>query len=152
MANQASLFEQAQSPGLRLEEAEPMNSEEKLKWEKELLGVYVSGHPLEKYKEKMRKAKWNISSIKKLRKNTPVILISMVDQIRKILTKKGDPMVFLKLTDFTGNIESVVFPRVLENCGHFLQEDKCVIIRGKINIRNNEPSIVCEDIKELTHD
>lgn len=151
--NQSSLFSLAKEeiimPGLKMEEAEPLNFEEKLKLEKELLGLYISGHPLDKYKEKMQKAKLNIMAIKKFRNQTPVIFLAMVEHVRKIFTKKGDQMMFIKLIDLSDNIEGVVFPRTMERHGHLLEEDKCVIIRGKTSDRNNELSIICEEFREI---
>ena len=96
------------------------------------------------------KAGLNINAIKKFRNRTPVIFMGMIEQIRKILTKRGEPMIFLKLLDLTDNIEAVVFPGTLNEYGHLLEEDKCVIIRGKVSTRNNEPSIICEEFKKIT--
>lgn len=153
VTNQSSLFSLAKEkitlPGIKMEEAEPMNMEEKLKLEKELLGLYISGHPIDKHREKMKKAKLNIPAIKKFRNQTPVIFIAMIEQVKKIFTKKGDQMMFIRLVDLSDSIEGVVFPRAMESHGHLLEEDKCVIIRGRVSDRNNEPSIICEEFKEV---
>ncbi|MFC1625311.1 DNA polymerase III subunit alpha [Patescibacteria group bacterium] len=153
IANQSSLFSMANTEikltGLKMEKTEPMNPEEKLKWEKELLGLYISGHPIDKYRDKMSKTRLNLRAIKKFRDQTPVIFIAMIEQIKKIITKKGDPMVFLKLLDLSDNIEGVVFPRTLNEYGQMLEEDKCAIIKGKISTRNNNVSIICEEIKQI---
>ncbi len=152
-ANQSSLFsmapEEIKLPGLKLEDAEPMNFEEKLRLEKELLGLYISGHPLDKYRKKMEKSKLNIPAVKRFTGQTPVVFVAMIEQVKKILTKKGEPMAFLKLLDLDDSIEAVVFPRTLQKHGDLLLEDKCVIIKGKTSDRNNEPSIICEDVREI---
>jgi len=152
-ANQSSLFslagEELKFASLKLEEAEPISFDEKLKLEKELLGLYISGHPLDKYREKMSKAKLNIPAIKRFGNQTPVIFVAMIEQVKKIFTKKGEPMAFLKLLDIDDEIEAVVFPQTLKDYGHLLLEDKCVIIKGKTSDRNNEPSIICDEIKEI---
>ncbi len=151
--NQSSLFSlmegNASLPRLKLEKAEAISLEEKLKWEKELLGLYISGHPMDKYRQKMEQSKLKIATIKKLGDQIKVTLPVMVEQIKKILTKKGDPMVFLKLRDLTDSIEAVVFPRTLLATGHLLAEDKCVIIKGRTSSRNGETSIICEEIKAM---
>ncbi len=151
--NQSSLFslmnDDTSLPRLKLEEAEAISLEEKLKWEKELLGLYISGHPMDKYRSQLEQNKLKISMVKKFRDQTPVAVTAMVEQIKKILTKKGDPMVFLKLRDLTDSIEAVVFPRTLMTSGHLLSEDKCVMIKGKISTRNEEASIICEEIKSV---
>ncbi|MBU1179271.1 DNA polymerase III subunit alpha [Patescibacteria group bacterium] len=151
-SNQDSLFsstKEIQLPGLRLEKTKTASFEEKLKWEKELLGLYISGHPIDKYRDKMSKVRLNIPAIKKFKNQTPVMFMAIISQIRKILTKKGEPMLFLKLMDLVDSIEAVVFPRTLNEFGHLLEEDKCVIIKGKVSARNNEPGLICEEIIEL---
>lgn len=151
--NQTSLFSMAEQeielPGLKMEEAEPMLLEEKLKFEKELLGLYISGHPLDKYREKMKNSKLNIFALRKFKNQTPVRFVAMIEHIREIFTKKGDKMMFVKLMDLDNTIEGVVFPRTLEKNRKLLEEDKCVIIEGKTSDRNNEQSIICEKMEEL---
>ncbi|MDP2945947.1 MAG: OB-fold nucleic acid binding domain-containing protein, partial [bacterium] len=151
--NQSSLFSlmvgNVSLPRLKLEKAEAISLEEKLKWEKELLGLCISGHPMDKYRQKMEQSRLKIATIKKLGDQIKVTLPVMVEQIKKILTKKGDPMVFLKLRDLTDSIEGVVFPRTLLTSGHLLIEDKCVMIKGRTSSRNGEMSIICEEIKAI---
>jgi len=152
-SNQPSLFGSAEkeiiTPGLKLEKTEPISFDEKLRWEKELLGLYISGHPLDKYKGPLSRVKLNLKAIKNFKNNTPVIFIAMIEQIRKVMTKKGDPMLFLKLLDPSDSIEAVVFPRTLNEYRDLLEEDKCIIINGKVSTRNNEPSVICEEIREV---
>ena len=151
--NQSSLFSAAenaiQTPGLRLKETEPLALEEKLKLEKELLGLYISGHPLDKYRSRLKNAKLNIKTIKTFIRQTPVIFAAMPEAIKKIMTKNGEPMAFIKFMDLTDSIESVVFPKTLNDYGHLLEENKCVIIRGRLSHRNDEPNIICEEIREI---
>ncbi|MCF7835820.1 MAG: DNA polymerase III subunit alpha [Candidatus Marinimicrobia bacterium] len=152
-SNQASLFDLSNSkiemPALKLEPAKPMKSDEKLKWEKELLGLYISGHPLDKYRAGLEKSKINIRAIKRFRNQTPVVFAGMIEQVKKINTKKGEPMAFLKLLDLSDNIEVVVFPGTLASFGSLLEADKCVIMKGKVSTRNEEPSIICDEIKPV---
>ena len=152
-SNQSSLFSLMDTvqiaPKLKLAETVPASIEEKLKWEKELLGLFISGHPLDKYREQFKKARLNIAMLKKMRNQTPVIIIAMVSEVKKIITKKGELMAFLKITDPADTIEAVVFPSLLHEYGHLLEADKCVIIKGKVSTRNNESSVVCEEIKEV---
>ena len=58
-------------------------------------------------------------------------------------------MAFIKFMDLTDSIESVVFPKTLNDYGHLLEENKCVIIRGRLSHRNDEPNIICEEIREI---
>ncbi len=153
-ANQDSLFTMTETeitaPGLRLEKAQPMTSKDKLKHEKELLGLYVSGHPMDEYRDKMARTKVNIKAIKKQKDQTTVMFLGMIESTKQILTKKGDKMMFTKFADLTDTIEGVVFPRTMAQYANLLEEDKCVIIKGKVSTRNNEPGIICEEIRPFT--
>ena len=151
--NQSSLFSLVQNksslPGLKLKETAPATFEEKLGWEKELLGLYVSGHPLAKFEEALKKYKQKISDIKKAKSGEPVMAAGMIEEIKKIITKKGEPMLFVKLADFTDSIEVVVFPRMLFAFGHLFQVGNCIVIKGKMSYRNNNPSIIADELKRL---
>ena len=153
-SNQTSLFGgmlgAATLPKFRLKEAEPASQTEKLSWEKELLGLYISGHPLEKYRDKLGNLKTKIGETKKLQNGLPVITAGIIEEAKKILTKNGQMMVFMKLSDFSDSIETVVFPRVYEEMGKAVREGACVAISGKMSFRNGTPSILVEKIKELT--
>jgi DNA polymerase-3 subunit alpha len=151
--NQVSLFslveDKSSLPGLKLKDAAPASSEEKLHWEKELLGLYISGHPLEKYEEVLKKYKVKISDIKKLEDGHSVVAAGMIEEIKKIITKRGEPMLFMKLVDFTDSIETVIFPRMLLAFGHLFQIGNCIIIKGKLSFRNSNPSIIVDELKRL---
>ncbi|MEK7091945.1 MAG: OB-fold nucleic acid binding domain-containing protein, partial [Patescibacteria group bacterium] len=121
----------------------------KLAWEKELLGLYLSGHPLEEFKDKFEKAEHNIRSIKTLTENSVVIVGAVVETVREIVTKKGDKMAFVKVADFNDQIETVFFSRTYNDNRELIQPDKCLAIKGKLSLRNGEPSIVVDSIKEL---
>ncbi|MFH0803775.1 MAG: DNA polymerase III subunit alpha [Candidatus Tagabacteria bacterium] len=151
--NQVSLFSMLENksslPGLKLKDTAPASSEEKLQWEKELLGLYISGHPLEKFEEALKKYKVKISDIKKLENGHSVVAAGMIEEIKKIITKKGEPMLFMKLADFTDSIETVIFPRMLLSFSHLFQIGNCLIIKGKLSFRNSNPSIIVDELKRL---
>ena len=107
-----------------------------LAWERELLGLYVSGHPLDNHKDKLGKIGTTVESIKKLKDGSPAIVGGIVEDIRPILTKKGDKMAFVKLTDMTGTIELVLFPEAFFAHKEFFESpDKCIKVQGKISER-----------------
>ena len=151
--SQNSLFalmkDQTSVPNLKLKNTEPAAQEEKLLWEKELLGLYISGHPLNKFKDKMEKIKTKISEAKKLPNGFPVVAAGMIEEVKKVMTKKNEQMLFVKLADFTDGIEIVVFPRILESYGNIIREGNCVGIKGKISLRNGDTSIIADQIKEM---
>ncbi len=151
--NQVSLFSLIENktnlPGLKLKESPAATPEEKLRWEKELLGLYVSGHPLEKFKEAFNNHKTPISEIKKMENGATAVAAGMVEEIKKIITKKGEPMIFVKLADFTDSLEVVIFPRMLLAFSHLFQIGNCIIIKGKISSRNGTPGLIADEIKRL---
>lgn len=152
--DQHSLFglitDKASLPTLKLTSIDPATQDEKLKWEKELLGLFISGHPLEKFEKQMSTSAKSIKSIKEKGAGKQVKIYCMLSQVKRILTKKGEAMVFLTLQDRTDEIEGVAFPRTLAEYGNLLQLENYVIIDGTVNERNGIPSIICNKIEQLT--
>lgn len=154
MSGQESLFgmmsDQSSVPALRLKPAEKAPQSTCLVWERELLGLYVSGHPLDDHREKLEKIGSTIEGIKKLSDGAIAIAGGIVEDIRPILTKKGDKMAFVKLTDATGTIELVLFPEAFFAHKEFFEfPDKCIKVKGKISERNGEKTMIVERVKEL---
>jgi len=152
--NQISLFglmeDKSSIPGLKLAPAPEATMDAKLSWEKELLGLYISGHPLDKFREKLEKRDGNIAKIKESAlENSTVVIGGIIEEAKPIMTKKGDKMMFLKLTDLSGSIEGVVFPRTYEELKDLLVLEACVAIKGKFSKRNDTQSIVVEKVKKL---
>ncbi len=152
-ADQTSLFglidNKASLPALKLMPTTPATQDEKLAWEKELLGLYVSGHPLEKFKEQIGKSP-PIKTLKERAMGKTVRIYCILTEVKRILTKQGEPMVFLKLRDASDEIEGVMFPRDLKMYGHMLEPNKYFIVIGRLNERNGVPSIICNKIEPLT--
>lgn len=150
---QDSLFslmtDNATIPDLKLKEVRPTSQQEKLLWEKELLGLYLSGHPLDKFKDKMEKIKTKIHDAKNLANGLPVVTAGMIEEARRVMTKRNEAMLFIKLSDYTDSIEMVAFPRTLNQYGDIIREGACIAVKGKISLRNNEPSIIVDEIKEM---
>ena len=143
MANQESI------PRFRLKESKAASQEEKLAWEKELLGLYISGHPLEKHKAELDKLGVTIGKIKRFEEGITTIVGGILQEVRAITTAKGERMAFIKIADFNDSIETVVFPRVFTQYVALLEPDKRLIMKGRISHRNGEPSVIVEKIKEL---
>ncbi len=134
---------------LQLAPAEPVSVEQKLLWERELLGVYVSGHPLDQFEAELGK-RGDISLIKQDGRNgIPVVTAGMVESVRELLTKKGDRMAFVKLASKKDDIEMVTFPETFQATRELLVPGTCVAVKGKLNIRNEEPSILVDKMKAL---
>ncbi|MDO8492867.1 MAG: DNA polymerase III subunit alpha [bacterium] len=150
-SDQTSLFGALpqQGDGLVLKEAPPMEQDEKLKWEKELLGLYISGHPLDKYKKKLEGRTMTIEIIKNMQEGMLAVVSGLLEEVKPMLTKAGDQMLFLRMADFTGSIEVVVFPRTYTEAKDLLIKDNCIAIKGKISHRNGGVSLIAEAVKAL---
>lgn len=148
-SNQASLFESIPqaTPPLELENAEKTTKTERLQWEKELLGFYMSGHPLSEYKDTF-KGNQTIDGAKAIA-NISVKIGALVSSTKKIVTKTGEPMLFFTAEDLTGNIEVVVFPRVFAQHQALLTDGKILQIQGTVDKKNGEPKLLCENIIEV---
>jgi DNA polymerase-3 subunit alpha len=137
-------------PHFNLEDATEATADEKLTWERELLGLYISGHPLDKHKDRLMHAQTSVKHIRdELEAGMSAVVYGLVEEVKMINTKKGERMAFIKITDFTGSMEIVVFPKVLKEYQELIQIDKCVGIKGKISHRNDSVSILADKIKEL---
>ncbi len=149
-ANQDSLFGgMGAVASLSLATATPASTAEKLQWEKDLLGVFVSGHPLREYAAELA-ARPTIKAIKAdTRNGIPVVTAGMVETVRELLTKKGDRMAFVQLANETDAIEMVAFPEVYRTHKEILVPGSCIAVKGKLTIRNDEPSIALERVKPL---
>jgi len=150
-ANQNSLFaDLGETPNFHLVPGDPLPLREKLAWEKELLGVYVSGHPLDVYREKIQEK--GVTIFKILEQGIDkkdIVLACHIDDVRMIITKKNQQMAFVKVSDHTGVMETVIFPDLYKESRAFLTGDNLVVVRGKISIRNGEKSIIVDKLKEL---
>lgn len=123
---------------------------EKLEWERELLGIYVSGHPLDAHEATTAKASVDIAKIKENpRPGLSVILPLLVSEVRTILTKGGEKMAFVKFEDRSESIEGVMFPKLYKDHGTLLEPGKCVLVKATISNRNNELSLALDKIKRL---
>lgn len=134
---------------LSLALAETATKEQKLLWEKELLGVYVSGHPLDAFRAEIEKRP-KIGAIKRETRNgIPVVTAGMVEGVHEILTKKGDKMGFITIGDGLESIEIVAFPETYKTHHNLFVVGSCVAVQGKLSMRNEEPTVVIDRIKSL---
>ncbi|MEY2665823.1 MAG: hypothetical protein RLZZ480_928, partial [Candidatus Parcubacteria bacterium] len=136
---------------LKLFPAEEVSIGQRLLWEKELLGVYVSGHPLDALKAEVDKRP-RIAQVRAGYKGTTVVTTGLIESVRELLTKKGDKMAFIKLVDQTDAIELTAFPQTYAEQKDILQPGTCVAIKGKLDIRNDEPSILIDKAKRLSNE
>ena len=150
-APQESLFAAVlDAPTLTLPEAPAVSLTDKLDWEKELLGIYISGHPLDAHKELTAKSHVTIAKIKENpRNNQAIILPVLLSGVRTLLTKSGEKMAFIKCEDKTESIEAVIFPKIFKEHGAALTVGSCVLIKGTVSTRNGELSISVDNLKPM---
>jgi DNA polymerase-3 subunit alpha len=152
-SDQTSLFglmsDASSVPVLKLNDAPMADIKDKLTWEKELLGLYISGHPLEKYRDVIIKKDIDIKKALVKKDGDSVILGIIINEVRTIQTKNNETMAFVTISDFSGSADAVVFPRVYREFRELIAPDRCLAIKATINTRNGEKSFVIERAKGL---
>jgi DNA polymerase-3 subunit alpha len=154
------------STNVTLDDAPEISEKERLTWEKELLGLYISGHPLQKMKGFLDK---NATSIRKLSndllgirttdvygandrhvyRGESVTVIGIISEVKKIMTKKGDQMMFIKIEDLTDKMEIVIFPTMLAKNPDLFIENKIISVTGKADVRDDAAKIVANEVEEV---
>ncbi len=137
------------SAAYKLTPAKEATKPEKLMWEKELLGLFVTSHPLEEYREVMENKCLKITRIKENPAARMVKIGGMISTVKKIITKNGKPMLFVGLEDLTDKIEVVVFASALEKNPAIYVESKIVYVYGRIDNRDGETKIVADNAEEV---
>ena len=133
----------------KLMDSEKASQIEKLRWEKELLGIYVSGHPLDNFKKNFWQMALPINQITHKLVGKTVKVCGVISGIKKIITKTGKPMLFFNLEDKFSKIEVVNFPSVIERNPEAFQENKIVLVSGRIDNKDDTPKLICETIEEI---
>jgi DNA polymerase-3 subunit alpha len=143
-------FDTGFDTGYTLKPGEAVDPKQRLAWEKDLLGLYVSGHPLDDYRAKIEASGINIKKIKEeLGKGMPVTFACIVEEVKPIITKSNKRMAFVRVADFTGSLEGAIFPEPYKEFEETLQVDAVLAVKGKISERNDEKSILIESMKRL---
>ncbi len=124
---------------------------EMLKWERELLGIYVSDHPLKEYEDFLYTKTDPIVELTPDMDEEKVTVGGIVSEVREITTKKGQKMAFVKIADKAGEIELVVFPGTYEQTGHLWLQDVVVFIKGKLSATDKDGNRVT-DLKVIVSD
>ncbi len=124
--------------------------QEKLRREKELLGFYVSDHPLKAIRQSARVlAPINLSQLGEQKEESTICAVVMLNGVKKVMTKKGDPMAILQIEDLTAQSEAVVFPKIYERINSLLLVDSRLIIWGKIDRREDQTQLIVEDVEPV---
>lgn len=150
-SGQMGLFQKTESKKeeIKLEKTRPASKKEKLIWEKELLGLYVSAHPAEDFKNIFEKRAVPLTKISNAMVGKMIRVGGIISMIKKVITKNGSPMFFTKLEDGVGQVEVVVFPTVLMKKPNVFKEHNAVLILGRVDNKDGLPKIICEDAEEI---
>jgi DNA polymerase-3 subunit alpha len=132
-----------------LADAPPATQEQKLVWEKELLGLYISGHPLDKHAKFLEQSNTSISKLKELQPNMTSVVYGLIEDVRPIMTKKGDKMAFVHISDLSGTLEIVLFPKTFQEFRDVVAVGVCAGFKGKISSRNGEISLIADKVKTI---
>lgn len=129
------------------------NMREVLEWEKELLGLYFSSHPLDNLQEFFaQKNVVPIATIKDIKPGRLVVLGALITKVRRITTKKGEMMAFLAIEDKTGSTDAVVFPRVYEETKELFEANRPILIAARVSERDGSKSVFIEKAKQVDQD
>lgn len=135
---------------IRLTETSPATKHEKLMWEKELLGLYVSDHPASDYREYLEQVAVPIHEVEKRPEGASTQVGGVISALRKAYTKDQKTMYFATIEDTTGRIEAVVFPRIAEQTESLWVAENLVVVGGKISLRDGSPKIMVERAERLS--
>lgn len=138
------------------ESASPFTLKDELQWERELLGLYLSQHPLESYKTILEETTIPLNSLKPEHDGKTVTIGGSIADSREITTKNGQKMAFVQLTDGLNEIEIIVFPRVFQQTLGTWAKDHIVLVNGKVSAKDrdgnisNEVKIMADEAREIT--
>lgn len=137
-------------PKLTLDEVAPAKKRTRLDWEKELLGLYVSDHPVKEYANYLQYYALGIHELTSEHVDFEVTIGGIVTEMRKIITKKGDPMAFVNVEDLKSKVEILVFPKVFEKKPDMWEEGKIVLIDGVVNDKDGSLKVLVESADIIT--
>ena len=150
---QHQLFGEADGDGsgaypMRLPDVSPWTEGQKLAFEKESLGLYLSGHPIDRFHADLARA--DVRRIEALTGSAASVRVAgIISQYRRLRTKKGEPMAVITLEDRAGRIEAVVFPDAFRKYGSLLEVDRLVVVTGKLDADEEILRLVANEVKPM---
>ena len=124
---------------------------EKLKKEKELMGFYISGHPLDEHANIIKKvSNLNLLKVGNAQKGKPYTVIGMISELSSFETKRNETMAFAKLEDLNSSIKLVFFPNIWERVKSIALPESICGVSGKIDLEHGEASMLVEDVTPLS--
>ena len=134
----------------RLPDISEFSKNELLAMEKEMLGLYISYHPLNDYRERLKKIITSTSiELTNLSDKSRVVLAGVINNLKRKSTKNGNLMAFITLEDLEGTVEIIAFPKVYEKCKETIKKDEIIITEGHIDVAEGKTKIIAEKISLL---
>jgi DNA polymerase-3 subunit alpha len=154
LAGQGSIFdaelEVPGAPGFKRHPPVPAEEFEKsdlLRLEKETLGLYASEHPLSSLRGELRaKTDATIAELERRRDGESVVVGGIIGEVKQMTTKRGEPMVFIRLDDITGGIDCVVFNSTYAASSELCRPDRIVIVKGRVDHKEGETKLVAQEV------
>jgi DNA polymerase-3 subunit alpha len=142
LSEEESFDERPKIPDLEFEKTE------KLRFEKEMLGLYISDHPLAGIEDALRrKSDCTVPELKELNDGDFRAVGGVVTNLQRKYTRKQDLMAVFELEDLEGSIEVMVFPRSMLKFGHLLRDDAVVVVKGRVKANDDERQMICNEIE-----
>ncbi len=150
--------------GLKLEypDLEEFSSKEKLTFEKTVLGIYLSGHPLSDYESQFAQFSFNTDALSyyeedengnktytEIKDGDHIVMGGIITEYKRLSTKSGSTMAFVTIEDVYGKIEVVVFPKIFDKSRAFLNAEQIVKVSGRIQIKDGVPTIIADGVFKL---
>ncbi|MCX7015336.1 MAG: OB-fold nucleic acid binding domain-containing protein, partial [Candidatus Sumerlaeota bacterium] len=153
---QGSLFDAlddgaaAGSAHIPLPDVPDWTEKEKLQHEKELLGFFVSGHPLDDYAADMRSfATLTSSTLQTAADQSEATMIGVVTRVQPKVDRSGSTMAFVEIADLEGSFEALIFSRIYEQCRHRVLEDAVLLIKGRVSESSGERKLLVDEVQEV---
>ena len=139
------------SPTLKMEPVTgEIDQKTKLQWEKELLGLYVSAHPFSEALPLIRDIITPIEELSDKKDGNWVNVAGVITVLKKIRTKKNEPMIFVTIEDLKTSMEILVFPSMLEKTQEMWVEDRTVIVGGRVSFKDNSIKVLANKVEEVS--
>ena len=154
LAGQPSLFGMldegsASIPKITLIEADAVPKKQRLSWEKTLLGLYISDHPLRGYQDYFKKFSTPIRELSTEHVNKKITVGGIITKMQKVYTRRNQLMFFATIEDGIGKIEALIFPKTVERTGDIWVEEKILLLTGKLSEKDDELKLLVEEALEV---
>ncbi len=137
-------------PRITLGQSTPATQDERLGWEKELLGLYVSEHPLGDFRAILERIAPPISAVLGGKDQAKARIAGVVSRVKKIITKSGQPMLFVLIEDLSHGMEVLVFPKLLAENQEIWADGSKLIIDGTLSDKDGETKLLANSVRKLT--